>query len=82
MMKRTCIGSSFLYTTVSKRLSRAHNYLVTKITKKDIYNPATIDEDLDKVRDLYKKAGYKDVLIATLISQRSSGVALWNISGQ
>ena len=24
----------------------------------------------------------KDVLIATLISQRSSGVALWNISGQ
>ena len=38
--------------------------LLTKITKKDIYNPATIDEDLDKVRDLYKKAGYKDVLIA------------------
>lgn len=37
--------------------------LLTKITKKDIYNPATIDEDLDKVRDLYKKAGYKDVLI-------------------
>ncbi len=38
--------------------------LLTKITKKDIYNPATIDEDLDKVRDLYKKSGYKDVLIA------------------
>ena len=38
--------------------------LLTKITKKDIYNPATIEEDLDKVRELYKKAGYKDVLIA------------------
>lgn len=37
--------------------------LLTKITKKDIYNPATIEEDLDKVRDIYKKAGYKDVLI-------------------
>ncbi len=38
--------------------------LLTKITKKDIYNPATLDEDLDKVRDLYRKAGYKDILIA------------------
>ena len=37
--------------------------LLTKVTKKDIYNPATIDEDLDKVREIYKKAGYKDVLI-------------------
>ncbi|MEO1369494.1 MAG: POTRA domain-containing protein, partial [Acidobacteriota bacterium] len=38
--------------------------LLSRITKKDIYNPATIEEDLDRVRDLYKKAGYKDVLIA------------------
>ncbi|MEM1181062.1 MAG: outer membrane protein assembly factor BamA, partial [Acidobacteriota bacterium] len=38
--------------------------LLARITKKDIYNPATIEEDLDRVRDLYKKAGYKDVLIA------------------
>ena len=37
--------------------------LLTKVTKKDIYNPATIEEDLDKVREIYKKAGYKDVLI-------------------
>ncbi len=38
--------------------------ILSKFTKKDIYNPAKIEEDLDKVRDLYRKAGYKDVLIA------------------
>lgn len=38
--------------------------LISRFTKKDIYNPATIEEDLDNVRDLYKKQGYKDVLIA------------------
>ena len=38
--------------------------LISRFTKKDIYNPATIEEDLDKVRDLYRRQGYKDVLIA------------------
>ncbi len=38
--------------------------IISKFTKKDIYNPASIEEDLDKVRDIYRKAGYKDVLIA------------------
>ena len=38
--------------------------LISRFTKKDIYNPAKIEEDLDKVRELYRKAGYKDVLIA------------------
>ena len=38
--------------------------IISRFTKKDIYNPAKIEEDLDKVRDLYRKAGYKDVLIA------------------
>ncbi|MEM7353645.1 MAG: outer membrane protein assembly factor BamA [Acidobacteriota bacterium] len=38
--------------------------LLSRFTKKDIYNPAKIEEDLDRVRDLYRKAGYKDVLIA------------------
>ena len=38
--------------------------LISRIGKKDIYNPANIDEDLDHVRDLYRKAGYKDVLLA------------------
>ncbi|MEM6796282.1 MAG: outer membrane protein assembly factor BamA [Acidobacteriota bacterium] len=38
--------------------------LISRISKKDIYNPATIEEDLDRVRELYRKAGYKDVLIA------------------
>ncbi|MEM9554636.1 MAG: outer membrane protein assembly factor BamA [Acidobacteriota bacterium] len=37
--------------------------LISRFTKKDIYNPATIDEDLDKIREMYKKLGYKDVLI-------------------
>lgn len=38
--------------------------LISRIGKKDIYNPAKIDEDLEQVRNLYRKAGYKDVLIA------------------
>ncbi len=33
----------------------------TRMFRKDIYNPATIQEDLDKVRDLYRGAGYKNV---------------------
>lgn len=37
--------------------------LISRISKKDIYNPAKIDEDLDAVRNLYRRAGYKDVLI-------------------
>ena len=35
--------------------------LITKIRKRDIYNPATVDEDLSNVRDLYERYGYKDV---------------------
>lgn len=38
--------------------------LISRIAKKDIYNPANIEEDLDKIRDIYRRAGYKDVLIA------------------
>ena len=37
--------------------------LITRFTKKDVYNPAHLDEDLDSVKTLYKKSGYKDVLI-------------------
>lgn len=37
--------------------------LLSRITKKDIYNPATFQEDLDKVRELYRGAGYKNVVI-------------------
>ena len=37
--------------------------LISRISRKDIYNPANIEEDLEKVRELYKKAGYKDVLL-------------------
>ena len=37
--------------------------LISKISKHDIYNPATLQEDLDKVRDLYRGAGYKNVVL-------------------
>ena len=36
---------------------------ITRLFKKDIYNPAGLEEDLDKVRDLYRKAGYKNVVL-------------------
>jgi outer membrane protein insertion porin family len=37
--------------------------LVTRILKKDVYDPAKLQEDLDKVRDLYRGEGYKNALI-------------------
>jgi outer membrane protein insertion porin family len=37
--------------------------LISKISKHDIYDPAKLQEDLDKVRDLYKTVGYKNVVI-------------------
>jgi outer membrane protein insertion porin family len=38
--------------------------LITRLLKRDVYNPATFAEDLDSVRALYKEKGYKDVSIA------------------
>lgn len=38
--------------------------LLWSTLKKDIYNPANIEEDLDQLRELYRKQGYKDILIA------------------
>lgn len=37
--------------------------LVNRLLRKDIYNPAKLEEDLEKVRELYRKAGYKNVLL-------------------
>lgn len=37
--------------------------LITRFNKKDIYDPAKLQEDLDNIRDLYKGAGYKNVVI-------------------
>jgi outer membrane protein insertion porin family len=37
---------------------------VSRILKKDVYNPATVAEDLEKVRDVYRRAGYKNVLVS------------------
>ena len=36
---------------------------ISRFSKKDIYDPAKLQEDLDKVRELYKGAGYKNVVI-------------------
>ncbi|MEM7052428.1 MAG: outer membrane protein assembly factor BamA [Acidobacteriota bacterium] len=37
--------------------------LLSRVLKKDIYNPAGLEEDLDKVEELYRNAGYKNVLL-------------------
>jgi outer membrane protein insertion porin family len=36
---------------------------ITRVLKKDIYDPAKLQEDLDAIRKLYKGAGYKNVVI-------------------
>lgn len=35
--------------------------LISRFLKHDIYNPATLEEDLGKVRDRYREKGYKNV---------------------
>ncbi|HEY9421155.1 MAG TPA: outer membrane protein assembly factor BamA [Thermoanaerobaculia bacterium] len=37
--------------------------LITRFSKKDVYDPAKLQEDLDKIRDLYRSSGYKNVVI-------------------
>ena len=37
--------------------------LLTKVRKRDIYNPATFEADLDKIREVYHDAGYKNLVI-------------------
>jgi outer membrane protein insertion porin family len=37
--------------------------IVFRIMKKDVYDPAKLQEDLDKVRDLYHSEGYKNVAL-------------------
>jgi len=37
--------------------------LLWRTLKKDIYNPATVQEDLQKVKELYRSIGYKDVIV-------------------
>lgn len=36
---------------------------ISRLSKKDIYDPAKLQEDLDKVRDLYRAAGYKNAVV-------------------
>jgi outer membrane protein insertion porin family len=36
---------------------------ISRVTKKDLYDPAKLQEDLDKVRDLYRGVGYKNVVM-------------------
>jgi len=37
--------------------------MITRMFKKDIYSPANVSEDLDRVRDLYRESGYKNVVL-------------------
>ncbi len=37
--------------------------LLTLLNKKDVYNPANLQEDLGSVKDLYRSAGYKNVVL-------------------
>jgi outer membrane protein insertion porin family len=37
--------------------------IISRIAKKDVYDPAKLQEDLEKVRDVYRHAGYKNVVI-------------------
>jgi outer membrane protein insertion porin family len=37
--------------------------LISRVMKRDIYNPATLQEDLGKVRDLYRERGYKNTVV-------------------
>ncbi|HSF44187.1 MAG TPA: outer membrane protein assembly factor BamA [Thermoanaerobaculia bacterium] len=36
---------------------------INRLMKKDIYDPGKLQEDLDKVRDVYRASGYKNVVI-------------------
>ena len=37
--------------------------LISRLMKRDIYNPATLQEDVGKLRDLYRERGYKNATI-------------------
>ena len=37
--------------------------MVSRLMKRDIYNPATLQEDIGKLRDLYRERGYKNATI-------------------
>ncbi|MDX1632291.1 MAG: outer membrane protein assembly factor BamA, partial [Thermoanaerobaculia bacterium] len=36
---------------------------ISRILKRDVFNPANYQEDIDRVRDLYREKGYKNVAI-------------------
>ncbi|MEM7481834.1 MAG: outer membrane protein assembly factor BamA [Acidobacteriota bacterium] len=36
---------------------------LSRLLRRDIYNPAGLEEDLDKVKTLYRNSGYKNVLL-------------------
>jgi outer membrane protein insertion porin family len=36
---------------------------LSRLFKRDIYNPATVQEDLTKVRDIYRAKGYKNAVV-------------------
>ena len=43
--------------------------MLWRLTKKDIYNPARLEEDLESVKNVYRKLGYKNVTIGDPVIQ-------------
>lgn len=37
--------------------------VLSRFRKRDIYNPATLEEDLDQIRKVYRDAGYKNITL-------------------
>ncbi len=56
------VFSDFRLRQAMKKTKKAG--LLWSTFKKDIYTPANLDEDLDSLRVLYRRKGYKDVLVA------------------
>jgi outer membrane protein insertion porin family len=36
---------------------------ISRIFRRDIYSPANVQEDLDRIRDLYRERGYKNIVV-------------------
>lgn len=47
--------------------------VLARMQKKDVYDPAALDQDLDKVADLYRRHGYKNVVVGDPEIQISVG---------
>jgi len=47
--------------------------VLARLQKKDVYDPAALDQDLEKVIDLYRRNGYKNVVVGEPVIQITVG---------